>query len=208
MFHISHIPRHMPAFFEGLPIFQSGAPYILPSWAGMALWATTPAFLYAFFAGVKKKVVIRAMLSLLAITLGIIVLSNGQFDGAAGGLPIPFDLDPPLGLQYYPFVLLIAYALYAGVRSGNRLVVASWSAIVPIALLHFSFFTPPPSFGYQYALDYYPFLLLLTWASIGDRMRWHHMVLIALAIVINLWGALWIHQFSANGFLGLAWVRF
>ncbi|GAF94721.1 unnamed protein product, partial [marine sediment metagenome] len=50
-FHISYISRHIPIVFESLPIFTSQAPYISFSWGGMAIWATTPAFFYALFAG-------------------------------------------------------------------------------------------------------------------------------------------------------------
>lgn len=209
LFDITYIPRHLPSFFRNLPIFQSEAPYVLPSWSGMAIWATTPPFVYALFAGFKTKS--SQALRLALLLFGVIVAL--VFARGMPGLVNRFSRDFPEGLnfpytlEYLPFILLVALAVTAGFRSRDRLVLACWSAIIPIALVHFTFFSPPPQFGYQYALDYYPFLFLLTWAAIGDKMKWHHMLLIVMAIIINLWAVLWIYQFDRNEFLGLQWVR-
>ena len=136
IFDITYIPRHLKVIFAGFPIFLSNPPYVMPSWWGMAIWITTPAFIYALLAGVR-----------------------------------------------------------------NRLAFACWSAIIPIALLDFSHGgTGWIQFGYRYAVDFYPFLLLLTVKGIGDRIRWHQMVLISLGVIVNLWGVLWINKFG--------WVRF
>ena len=200
IFDIRYIPVHLPVFFKSLAIFQSEPPYVLPSWSGMAIWVTTPPFLYALFAGIRNKLVIVAGAALLVVSLAFFVLT-------ARGLAFLKDgLDAPFGLEYYPILLLIGYGLFVAIRDGNRLVIACWAAIIPIALLHFSYFTTPPQFGYRYPVDYYPFLFLLTWVAIGDKIRWHHMILIALAIIVNLWGVLWTYRFSHDGFLGLQWV--
>ena len=63
-------------------------------------------------------------------------------------------------------------------------------------------------FGYRFALDFMPFLFLLTIKAMGNDLKWHHKSLIGASIVANLWGVLWIHQFAQNGFLDLEWVRF
>ncbi len=202
LFKISYIPNHLPAVFKGLPIFRSEAPYVLPSWAGLAIWATTPAFLYAFFAGVKNKLVIRSGLALLAGMIALMFVINP----VGRPLPIHVDFNPPLSFEYFPFALLVLLGLYVGLR--NRLVLACWAAIIPIALTHFTFGLTEgwPQFGYRFALDYYPFLFLLVFAAIGARIKWHHMSLIALGVIVNLWGVLWIYKFQADGFLGLEWV--
>ncbi|HLE03237.1 MAG TPA: hypothetical protein VI729_01295 [Anaerolineales bacterium] len=202
LFKAEYIPNHFPRIFSALPIFRSGAPYVLPSWAGMAFWATTPAFLYAFFAGVTNKLVIRSGLALLAVAIALMFVINP----VGRGLPIHVDFNPPFSLEYYPFALLVLLGLYVGFR--NRLVLACWAAIIPIGLTHFTFGLTEgwPQFGYRFALDYYPFLFLLTWAAIGSKIKWHHMGLITLGIIVNLWGVVWIHQFQAHGYLGLEWV--
>lgn len=204
LFDVSYIPRHASVVFTKVNIFRSVEPYIFPSWVGMAIWATTPAFLYALFAGVRNKTVITLGSAALVITMAVLILSAVGSGWGVGWLQVSM----PLGLEYYPFLLLVGYAVFAAARSGNRLVLACWSAIIPIALVHFTFGSMPPQFGYRYALDYSPFLLLLTLIAIGDKLKWHHMTLIGLALLINFWGVLWIHQFEPRGFLGLHWVRF
>ncbi|HLE03235.1 MAG TPA: hypothetical protein VI729_01285 [Anaerolineales bacterium] len=200
MFDISYISLQIGPPLKAMPIFQSGAPYVLPSWGGLAIWATTPAFLLALFAGIKDRRVIAGGAALLAVSIITIVWS-------ARGFPLDFlPTDFPLGLQYYPFLGLMGYALFVSIRNGNKLVVACWSAIIPMALLYFTLFARPPQFGYQYGIDYYPFLLLLTLSAIGDKIRWYHVALIILAIIVNLWGVLWIHDFASTNYLGLTWV--
>ena len=110
-------------------------------------------------------------------------------------------------LNLLPFFLLIAYGLYAGLK-GNRLVLACWLAIIPMALVHFTVgVTGWPQFGYRYQLDYAPFLFLLTWEGMGNRLKWHHVVLITIGIAINLCGVLWINKFEQNGVGGIHWVN-
>jgi len=88
-------------------------------------------------------------------------------------------------------------------------VIACWSAIIPVALLLFSFAaTGWAQFGYRYGLDFYPFLFLLTIRGIGDEIKWHHKLLILLSVCVNLWGVLFIYQFDPKQFLDLRWVTF
>ena len=136
IFDISYIPRHLKVIFWGLPQLIDEYPYIVPSWNGMAIWITTPAFIYAFRAGIR-----------------------------------------------------------------NKLSVGCWLSIILIALVNFSHGTWGFSqFGYRFAVDFYPFLFLLTVKGIGDNIKWHHKILIILGIIVNLWGVLWIHKFG--------WVEF
>lgn len=136
IFDISYIPRHLKVIFTGLPHFSYEAPYITPSWDGMAIWLTTPAFIYAFFAGIR-----------------------------------------------------------------NRLAIGCWITIALIAFLDFCHGTWGfTQFGYRFAVDFYPFLFLLTVKGIGDELKWHHKALISLGILVNLWGVLWIHKFGWVGY--------
>ncbi|MCL4243779.1 MAG: hypothetical protein KJ002_01385, partial [Candidatus Dadabacteria bacterium] len=91
-----------------------------------------------------------------------------------------------------PAFLLVPFA---GLR--NRLALASWAAIIPTALLIFiKSGTGWTQFGYRYALDFYPFLLILTFLGTGRRLRWYHKALIILSVLVNLWGVLFINKFE------------
>jgi len=63
-------------------------------------------------------------------------------------------------------------------------------------------------FGYRYGLDFLPFVYLLIVVAVGQRVRAFHLALIGLAVLVNLWGVVWIFQFSLNHVLGLTWVSF
>ena len=132
IFDIMYIPRHLKVFFAGFPKIIDEFPYVTFSWSGMAIWITTPAFVYSFFAGIK-----------------------------------------------------------------NRLAIGCWLSIIFIALINFCHGTWGFSqFGYRFAMDFYPFLFLLTVKGIGPDIRWHHKVLIIIGILVNLWGMLWIYKFG------------
>lgn len=206
LFDITYIPRHIPIIFEKLPYIQSAAPYVVPSWSGMAFWATTPAFLYALFAGVENRYVKAGGALAIVITLTVFTLLPAIGAGPSSQPALGWaQFSVPYHLNLLPFFFLIAYGLFVGIR--NKLVLACWLAIIPIALTHFTVgVTGWPQFGYRYVLDYAPFLFLLTWLGIGDKLRWHHMVLIAASIVVNLAGVLWINKFDPNGVGGVRWV--
>jgi hypothetical protein len=132
LFSLSYIRYHLSIILAKPPVFNKEAPYVRPSMAGMSIWITTPVFVYALFADIRKKVAL-----------------------------------------------------------------ACWSGIIPITLLLFTKNgTGWTQFGYRYALDFYPFLFLLTVKGIGDEIRWHHKLLICSGILVNLWGVLWINKFG------------
>jgi hypothetical protein len=132
-FSIQYIPNHLYLLFLKLPIFLKSFPYIQPSWAGMAIWITTPAFIYALKANIK-----------------------------------------------------------------DRVNIASWITILLVGLVNFSYgSTGFTQFGYRYAVDFYPFLTLLTIKGAAKTgIKWHHWVLLILSIAVNLWGVLWINKFG------------
>lgn len=132
IFDITYIPRGLNAIFLRLPELIQEAPYIIPNENGLAIWITTPAFIYAFRAGIK-----------------------------------------------------------------NKLSLGCWVSIILIALVNFSHGTWGfAQFGYRFAVDFYPFLFLLTVRGIGNDIKWHHKVLILLSIVVNLWGVLIVHEYG------------
>ncbi|MGH9197346.1 MAG: hypothetical protein ACRD1T_16595, partial [Acidimicrobiia bacterium] len=89
----------------------------------------------------------------------------------------------------------VAYALLTG--SGNKLVLACWTAILPMAIVHFLYpITGWPMFGYRYALDFYPFLFLLTWVGMRNEIKWHHALLITASILVCGTGVFWDNIFE------------
>jgi hypothetical protein len=198
-----YVSRHVVVFFESMPIVQSSAPYVLPSWGGMALWAATPAFFYALFNRVPDKRWINYAVVVILVTTGIIISRALASLWDWGWATYEF----PLHINILPFYLLIAAAIYFGLR--DKFVIACWSAILPTALMLFTFAgTGFAQFGYRFSLDFMPFLFLLTVRAMGDDLKWHHKLLIAISIGVNLWGVVWIHQFQQHHFLDLEWVRF
>lgn len=131
-FNLAYIPEHMEILLFKGPVFLSSFPYIRPSWYGMAIWITTPAFIFA--------------------------------------IKSPKD----------------------------KITLACWSAIIPIAFLLMSKGgTGWTQFGYRYAMDFYPFLLILTVRGMG--LSRHYKLLIGISILVNLWGVLWINKFGWVG---------
>ncbi|MGE5446419.1 MAG: hypothetical protein ACM3SR_17790 [Ignavibacteriales bacterium] len=124
-----------------------------------------------------------------------------------------FFLKPPVFTSKPPYVvpslmgmsILIStpafiYSIFAG---RNKLALACWSAIIPIALLEFTHGGVGwMQFGYRFAVDFYPFLLILTALGMNSASRtdsnltWEHKLLICLSILVNLWGVLWINKFG------------
>lgn len=130
--HPSYLSRNLRIFFLGLPKWGKKWPFLQPTWSGLALWITTPAFLFAFKASLREKIVFSSWLAVFLTAL----------PGFCHG---------------------------------------SWG------------FT---QFGYRFALDFYPFLLLLTAKGIGGKINWYHQLVIVLSILVNLWGVLWINKFQ------------
>ena len=221
-FNPSYIERHPPVILEQMPLFQDTAPYILPSWAGMAMWATSPAFLYALFAGIKERIVL--IVGGLAVGLATaVILSRGVVGAWDWGWA---TTEIPLGIHLLPFWAMIGVAVVYSLINRDRLVAACWTAIIPTAFLIFNFAaTGWSQFGYRYGLDFTPFLWLLVARAIGEEIKWHHKVLITIGVLVNLMGLLWIYQLGQpntalgrilRGVLdllgddpaGWAWVRF
>lgn len=70
LFSISYIPRHLKIVFTKLPITKPSHPYIYPSWGGLAIWFTTPAFVFALKAKLlKNKINLAAWATILLIAL-------------------------------------------------------------------------------------------------------------------------------------------
>lgn len=137
LFNLSNIPNHLKIIFGSLPIFSKDSPYVKPSWAGLAIWITSPGFIYALLNNIKKKVV--------------------QF---------------------------------------------SWLSIILISLVIFSHGTTGfTQFGYRFAVDFYPIIMFLTIKSVAKTgIKWHHIALLTLAVLVNSWGVIFINKLGFVSF--------
>jgi hypothetical protein len=115
LFNISYIPNNLNVFLGALPRFSKIFPYITPSWAGLAVWITTPAFVYAFWANIKEKAVRFSWISIILISL--LIFSHGSTGFAQFGYRFAADFYPILifltikgvaktGLKWHHWVLL------------------------------------------------------------------------------------------------------
>jgi hypothetical protein len=135
--HLSYIPRHLEIVFGALPAFKNEFPFFKPGMGGLAIWFTTPAFLYSLRASLKEKMNLLSWLSIGLISL--IIFSHGTTGFA--------------------------------------------------------------QFGYRFAVDFYPFLILLVIKGITRKdLAWHHWLLLIMGISVNLWGVLFINKLDWASF--------
>lgn len=128
-----YIMDNLRTMFWSFPKIINEFPYIIPSWAGLSIWITTPAFVYAFLANLKDRVVRYSWVVIILISL--VIFSHGG---------------------------------------------TGWA-----------------QFGYRFAVNFYPFLILLVINGIEKRkLSWHHWLLLSISIIVNLWGVIWINKFG------------
>ena len=116
LFSLKNIPNHLTVIFAALPIFTKDFPFIKPSWGGLAIWITTPAFIYSLFAKFKENVVKFSWVSIILISL--LIFSHGTTGFTQFGYRFAVDFYPILmfltikgvartGLKWHHWVLLI-----------------------------------------------------------------------------------------------------
>lgn len=88
------------------------------------------------------------------------------------------------------------YSLFAPIK--EKLTWFLWLAILLIFFVVASHGgTGWAQFGYRFAVDFYPFLTLLTLKAVAKTgLRFHHWLLLCIGIIVNLWGVLWINKFG------------
>ncbi len=129
----SYIPNGLIAAFWSFPRILDHPPFIQPSWYSLAIWITTPAFIFAFFSPIRER--LTQFLWLAVISIFTIVLMHGG---------------------------------------------TGWA-----------------QFGYRFAVDFYPFLLLLTIKGVGRTgIKPIHWILLLASVLVNAWGVVWINKFG------------
>ncbi len=134
LFSLSYIPANLKAFLLGLPTISLDPLSVMFPLTGVAIWFTTPAFVFALKSKLRDAVSVACWIAVFAI----------------------------------------AFVLFTKGLSG-------WG------------------FGYRYALDFYPFLFVLTLKGFGKELRWYHKVLIIVGVIVNLIGTVAVNQYHLIG---------
>lgn len=136
IFKYSNIISNLKVMFTSMPRYSAEFPYLTPSWGGLAIWITSPIFIYVL----PFKKTLQNIITLLSI-------------------------------------FLIAIVIFTHGGTG---------------------FT---QFGYRYAVDFYPLIFLLIVENLtNSKIKWHHIFLLTISVLINLWGVVCINKFGWVGF--------
>jgi hypothetical protein len=95
IFNLSYIPRHVYAILFQAPILLDSFPYFKPSWMGLGLFFTTPAFIYIFkgpWTSLSKKA------ALAVICILPILITHGTVGFTQFGYRFSLDFTPFLML--------------------------------------------------------------------------------------------------------------
>jgi len=92
IFSPNYIKRNLEAMFLSMPILKKTYPYIIPSWGGLAIWITSPVFVFVLF--IKKiNNEIKAVLFSIS-TIALITLSHGGTGFTQFGYRYAVDFYP------------------------------------------------------------------------------------------------------------------
>ena len=97
MLHPAYILSHLKLLFIKLPIFLPHKPFIQPSWYGLAIWITTPAFIYSLKAPIKDSLV---KVMWVTILLMFLLLS---LRGGTGWIQFGYRY----AVDFYPFLIFL-----------------------------------------------------------------------------------------------------
>ncbi|HEV8339454.1 MAG TPA: hypothetical protein VGR25_07330 [bacterium] len=96
LFHWSYIPRHLQILFAKLPVVVAHPPYLLVPLTGLAIWITTPVFLFALAAPLSRVTV--------AAWAGIAAVAAVDF---TFGNPGVLQFGYRFATDFYPFLFLL-----------------------------------------------------------------------------------------------------
>ena len=97
LFHFSYTLRHLKVMFLALPKFSNTYPFISPSLLGLAIWITTPTFVYAFKAGFETLKVKLAWISIALVALVVFMHSTTGFT----------QFGYRYAVDFYPFLIYL-----------------------------------------------------------------------------------------------------
>jgi hypothetical protein len=112
LFHFSYIPKHLWIFFLKPPLFSAEAPYVVPSLEGMSILITTPAVIYAVFAGIRNKTALACWSAIIPVAM--VSFTHGGYGWIQFGYRFAVD--------FYPFLfVLIALGINSQLKENSDL---------------------------------------------------------------------------------------
>jgi hypothetical protein len=97
LFSLAYIPENLAPFLGGLPTFTATAPFIQAPMTGLAIWFTTPAFVFALKARAKDPVTWSSWAAIIAIAF--VIFTKGL---SGWGFGYRYAVD------FYPFLFVLA----------------------------------------------------------------------------------------------------
>lgn len=115
--------------------------------------------------------------------------------GSYAPVAAPNRYEPnPWGMSIFLTTPLLFYIFRAPIR--DTVNVAAWLSVLVIAVpLMLYYNTGWVQWGYRFALDFMPFLLVLAASGMGRRLSWGSATLIAASIIINFLGVRWFFKY-------------
>ncbi|MBI3397303.1 hypothetical protein HY045_02400 [Candidatus Woesebacteria bacterium] len=92
-----YIPDNLKLVFWSFPKFLDRFPYVQPSWAGLSIWITTPAFLYSLKSHIKENEV------KIAWTIIVVMLLLVTSHGGTGSVQFGYRF----AVDFYPFLIFL-----------------------------------------------------------------------------------------------------
>lgn len=119
LFHWSYMPRHLHILFAKLPVVVAHPPYLLVPLTGLAIWITTPVFLYALAA--------RRSILTAASWAGIAAVAAVDF---TFGNPGVLQFGYRFATDFYPFLFLLTVLAWRGrVPLAAKALIAAGAAV-------------------------------------------------------------------------------
>lgn len=97
LFSLSYIPVNLKPFLTGLPVFTLDPPSVVIPMTGLAIWFTTPAFIFALKSKVRDPVTWWSWIATVSIAL--VVFTKGL---SGWGFGYRYAVD------FYPFLYVLA----------------------------------------------------------------------------------------------------
>ncbi|MCW4009484.1 MAG: hypothetical protein NWF05_02550 [Candidatus Bathyarchaeota archaeon] len=97
LFNLAYIPENLAPFLMGLPTFNLTAPYMHAPIQGIAIWFTTPAFIFALRSKIRDAVTWSAWAAIFAIAF--VIFTKGL---SGWGFGYRYAVD------FYPFLFVLA----------------------------------------------------------------------------------------------------
>src|SRR5581483_2267815 len=99
-----YIPNNLKVAFLSFPKRIDNFPFFIPSWGGLAIWITTPAFIFGLWSNFKERLVQATFLSTVLVALTVFMHGNTGYA----------QFGYRFGVDFYPFLILLTIKNVSG----------------------------------------------------------------------------------------------